>query len=294
MRIWAPCYVYQADREKFFDQFERFLQVAARNGISVMPVTDVLSVRDPDLDPNLPAEETLNFVPGVHGGGWHKQGRIGWSAQWDRMKPIIKEYLQSFLSRYANDKRIVLWDLCNEAPINARALVEWLFTWVREVNPSQPLSVCWQGHDLSDIITFHTYSRPGYPSENSPGGDFTTELEWAAQWGRPMLCTECLARPFENTPQTFLPFFGRYRIGWYVWGLAAGGPAQYQYPWGWPMGSPSPDRWFHYLLYPDGRPYSAEEILMIRDFKYMRPAEMGGTQSFWRNENGEIVDTPPK
>lgn len=45
-----------------------------------------------------------------------------------------------------------------------------------------------------------------------------------------MLCTECLALPFGNTPQTFLPFFSRYHVGWYVWGLAAGGHTQYQYP----------------------------------------------------------------
>jgi hypothetical protein len=59
---------------------------------------------------------------------------------------------------------------------------------------------------------------------------------------------------------------GVYAIGWFVWGLCAVGPAQFQFPWGWPMGSPPPEKWFHCLLYPDGTPYSAQEILDIHQF----------------------------
>lgn len=58
------------------------------------------------------------------------------------------------------------------------------------------------------------------------------------------------------------------------------------------MGSPQPENWFHYLLYPDGTPYSAEEILAIRNFKFRLTAVMGGTQRFWRLRDGKIVEQP--
>lgn len=179
VRIWAPRSMFQSDRKRFFNQFDQFLQIADIKGIGVRPVTDTLWARDPDYDfhaAEAQKERTLGFVPGVHGGGWRTPGHIPWHAKWERIKPIMKEFVQTLLTRYKDDKRIILWDLCNEAPSDTRDLVEWMFRWAREVDPSQPLSVCWQGHDLSDVITFHTYSRPGYPTSNSPSGDFNTEL----------------------------------------------------------------------------------------------------------------------
>jgi hypothetical protein len=78
----------------------------------------------------------------------------------------MKDALQAFLSRYGKDERIILWDLANEPATALRPLVEYVFKWAREVNPSQPLSVCWNAHDLSDVITFHTYMRPGDPGDS--------------------------------------------------------------------------------------------------------------------------------
>jgi hypothetical protein len=49
------------------------------------------------------------------------------------------------------------------------------------------------------------------------------------------------------------------------------------------IGSSMPGEWFHSWLYPDGKPYKAEEILMVRDFKFQRPPEFANTQSFWSN-----------
>jgi hypothetical protein len=209
---------------------------------------------------------------------------------WPKTKPAAEQFVRAILTRYAKDDRIIVWDLYNEAPKAARPLVELIFQWAREVNPTQPLSVCWQGHDLSDVITFHTYTKPGFETanRNSLGWDFLTELDWARAWGRPMLCTEWLARPFGNTVEAILPFYERYHIGWYVWGLCAVGPAQYQFPWDWSMGSPAPEKWFHCLLYPDGNPYSAEEILHIRDFKYREVVEQVKTQSYWLSWNVDI------
>ena len=295
LRLFLSISQYQNNRDEFYGNFESFLDIAASKGLTVMPVTNVTGVYDPE-NPPPQTEPEFEFKPGVIFGGF-RRGRGGgrWDDNWPRLKPIMKEFLQTFLERYSKDERIILWDLRNEPPTTERPLVEYLFQWAREVNPSQPLTVCWNAHDLSDVITFHTYMRPGLSApEAAPGRvDFLTELDWAKAWRRPMLCTEWLARPFGSTVDNTLPFFSRYRIGWDSFALVTGGPSQYQYPWNWPIGSPPPEEWFHGLLYPDGRPYKAEEILAIRNFKYQDPPEFVKTQSYWQYGDSDIRDVAP-
>jgi len=303
IRLFVPISQYQTDRELLFKNFERVLDIAAGKGLSVMPVTGGAVLRDPDVKISEPREQSeYQFKPGVFGGGGNGGAGGGagvrWDDKWPRLKPVIKDFVQTFIRRYSQDKRIILWDLINEPPTAQRPLAEYLFEWAREVDPSQPLSVCWNGHDLSDVITFHTYMRPGLSApEAAPARvDFLTELDWATSWKRPILCTEWLARPFGSTPENTLPFFSRYNIGWYNWALVTGGPAQVQYPWNWPIGSPEPPEWFHGLLYPDGRPYKADEILMIRDFKFQKPPEFVNTQSYWSygDSVSDIRDVRPQ
>jgi len=80
----------------------------------------------------------------------------------------VKDILRTF----SNDSRIVLWDVYNE-PGNSGygnkslPLLEKVFEWGREINPSQPLSAGIWNWDLkelcdyqiknSDVITYHNY-----------------------------------------------------------------------------------------------------------------------------------------
>ena len=305
VRVWVELADFQINASQLLTNFENFLNICEENKIKVLPVLSMQSALDPDVSPAVAAADrpTMTFRPSVHGGGWRYPDRIGWPccepdgsipsnalAAWERTKPAAEKFFREFLTRYAKDERILLWDLYNEAPRAARPYVETIFRWAREVAPSQPLSICWQGHDLSDVITFHTYARPGFetPNRNSSGWDFLNELDWARAWGRPMLCTEWLARPFGNTINAILPFFERYHIGWFTWGLCAVGPAQFQFPWYWPMGSPPPEKWFHCLLYPDGTPYSAEEILELHNFRFRDLPAQVMTQSYWNSWDIEV------
>jgi hypothetical protein len=286
LRVGVPIAEWQRDRERFYKVFDRFLEIAESKGMSVMPITGATGVRDPE-DLASPAG------PGPGRGG-AQGGELSprWDQTWPKLKPIMKEFIQSVLQRYAKDKRIIVWNLHNEPAAALRPLVEYEFQWAREVETSQPLTVEWNSHDLSDVITFHTYMRPGLSApESAPARvDFLTELEWARAWRRPMLCTEWLARPFKNTVDNVLPFFSRYKIGWYNWCLVQAG--QWVHPWNWPLGSPPPKEWFHGLLYPDGAPYSTDEILAIRDFKFQDPPLFVKTQSYWAYGD-EVRNVPP-
>lgn len=273
VRVWVGCFLFQSDRDRLHARFERFLDICAKNGISVMPVLQPTEALDPDLSPGAQKEPTHVFRPGVHLGPdatrWIFPGVISWETKWPRIKPAVREFVQAFLRRYANEKRIIAWDLGNEAREDARPIVQGMFAWAREVNPSQPLTACWVGQEYSDIWTFHSYNRPGEASTKNPDYHITFdgEMETAVSSGRPILCTEFMARTLGSTLDVVLPHFAKHGVGWYVWGLCAGS-GQYQFPWDWPEGSPEPKLWFHCLLYPDGSPYRVEEIDLIRRFKF--------------------------
>ena len=274
VRVFIPLILYQELGERLFDRIDRFLDLAASHKLSFIPVLGTNSIEDPAYKPDpaqTPAdrEPATTFLPGVHGGVHRpRPGMVSARRDLEKVKPIARDFVRAVIGKYARDQRIVAWDLFNEPIPVDRPMVEHVFACAREVGPSQPLTATWQGEDLSDVYSFHTYGKPGRNMGSQPELlPFDIEMRQAVESGRPLLCTECLARTFGNTFDAFLPFFAKYRVGWYIWGLCAG-TAQHHFPWDWPVGSPEPKNWFHCILYPDGTPYRDEEIELIRRFTW--------------------------
>jgi hypothetical protein len=110
--------------------------------------------------------------------------------------------------------------------------------------------------DNADVITFHSYGAPA---------DFEARIAELAPLGRPIVCTEYLARPRGSSVEGVLPIAKRHNVGAFNWGLVAGKTQTYL-PWdSWdhPYTTP-PKVWFSDLLLPDGRPYRDSEIQAIR------------------------------
>lgn len=110
--------------------------------------------------------------------------------------------------------------------------------------------------DNSDVITFHSYGAPP---------DFERRIAELVPYGRPILCTEYMARPLGSTVQDILPVAKRHNVGAFNWGLVIGKTQTY-FPWD-SWDSPytaMPDVWFHDLLGPDGRPFRDTEVETIR------------------------------
>jgi hypothetical protein len=191
---------------------------------------------------------------------------------------------------FANDARILGWDLWNEPsntndgsyhrlePPNKRQIVEALlpkvFAWAREAHPSQPLtSGVWDIDfekgipltptqqtqlDNSDVITFHNY---GWPES------FEKEVQYLQKFDRPVICTEYMARSAGSTFDTVLPIAKKHMVGAINWGFVAGKTQTY-YPWdSWrhPYILDQPTVWFHEVLHPDGKPYREQEVNLIRE-----------------------------
>lgn len=110
--------------------------------------------------------------------------------------------------------------------------------------------------DNSDVITFHSYAKPA---------DFEARIDELSHFGRPVMCTEYLARSMGSTVEDILPIARRRGVGAYSWGLVAGKTQTYL-PWNsWQHPYAQPPRlWFSDLLRADGKPYRDDEARTIR------------------------------
>jgi hypothetical protein len=166
------------------------------------------------------------------------------------------------LASYKDDDYII-----HKAELSMELLKKTI-NWVRVINPTQPITMApWQNDwscdtkitaldnymfSHSDIVSFHCY-------EDAEGME--SRIKDVMRYGRPMICTEYMARPFDNTFQAILPLFKKYGIGAYNWGLVAG-KTQTHCPWdSWTVKyEQEPELWFHDIFRENGEPYIREEV----------------------------------
>ncbi|TWT33831.1 Sugar-binding cellulase-like protein [Posidoniimonas corsicana] len=282
VRVYLHDLCWKEGSEAFCQRIERFLKIADSHGIGVMFVP-----LDGVWDPFPKAGPQRDPKPHTHNSGWVQSPGaeiLRDPARHDELKP----YIQGLLTRFKDDKRIHAWDLFNE-PDNpnvsaygtvelpnkaemAMLLLEKAFAWAREVNPSQPLTSAmwyddWSDHDAmkpmdrfmteqSDIITFHCYD---------PADVFAAKVEQLERYGRPVLCTEYMARPRGSTFEAILPICKEHKVGAYNWGFVDG-RSQTIYPWdSWNRPyTAEPELWFHDIFRPDGTPYLPAEVKLIK------------------------------
>jgi len=277
VRVYLHDLLWQQDAEALLARVDRFLGLAARHGIrAIIVFLDGVWNNRAYLGPQ---DEP---IPGVHNSRWVQSPtspEVVEPAAW----PRLRDYVQGVLGRFTDDERVLMWDLYNEPGNegligNALPLLREVVAWAREIDPSQPLTVGnWNrgepfaelnrfGAANSDIVTFHSYE------------DATTVRQLIDQFqglGRPIVCTEYLARTTDSHFGTHLPIFKQAGVGCISWGLVAG-KTQTQYPWYSPSGAPEPTVWYHDIFRPDGSPYDEAEVDLIRSMTAER-AEDGST-----------------
>ncbi len=283
VRVFLHNLLWKQDSTGFINRMEQFLTIAHRHGIGAMFVFfDGCWNPDPHLG-RQPAP-----VPHVHNSGWVQSPGaelLSDTTQYGR----LKDYLQGVMRHFKDDPRVILWDLFNE-PDNdnggrfkddlnpkdkykyAFILLKDAFRWAREINPSQPLTVApWHRDwtdtaqmdpmdrfmfDHSDVISFHSYDSLGITRG---------KVETLQRYGRPLICSEYMARPTGSRFQTILPYFKEQHVGAINWGFVSG-KTQTIYPWdSWTKKYTAPPKvWFHDIFYTDGRPYDTAEVNLIR------------------------------
>jgi hypothetical protein len=88
--------------------------------------------------------------------------------------------------------------------------------------------------------------------------------------GRPILCTEYMARGTGSTFDGSLPIANRYHVAAINWGLVAGKTQTYL-PWDSkerPYVLTQPAVWFHDVFRQDGTPYREREVDLMRQLTH--------------------------
>lgn len=286
MRVYLHDLLWQQDPQGLLKRVDIFLGIAEKHGIKPM-----LVLFDSCWDPDPVLGPQRRPIPGVHNSGWVQSPSRHMLV--DRANDAhFQAYVEGIVGHFANDKRVLAWDLWNE-PDNPGGgnymdkqlkgeqeriaeLLPKIFDWARAKKPVQPLtSGVWIGDDWSpgaasltsiqrtqleqsDVITFHNYEQPEA---------FVSRIAQLRKYGRPLICTEWLARGNGSNVDTILPIARRENIGMINWGFVDGA-IQTRFPWdSWqrPYTMEPPTVWFHDLLHTDGTPYRAREAELFRN-----------------------------
>lgn len=283
MRVFLHDLLWRQDAEGFKRRIDQFLQIAEKHKIKPM-----LVLFDSCWDPFPQSGKQRDPKPGVHNSGWLQSPGAA-ALQNPAQYPRLEAYVKGVVAAFANDKRILAWDVWNEPdnlntssygklePANkvdlVLALLPKVFAWARSARPRQPLTCgVWKGDwsseekmtameraqiSLSDIVSFHNYDE---------AEEFEKRVKWLQRYNRPILCTEYMARGNKSTFQGTMPVAKKYKVAAYNWGLVAGKTQTYL-PWdSWqkPYVDREPSIWFHEVFKQDGAPYRDEEVELIR------------------------------
>ncbi|HEY0109165.1 MAG TPA: cellulase family glycosylhydrolase [Fibrella sp.] len=294
MRVFLHDLPYQQDSKGFIKRIDTFLDICQKHKIRPM-----LVLFDSCWDPYPKLGKQRDPVAGIHNSGWVQSP--GADALTDVSQyPRLEAYVKGIVGAFKNDKRVLMWDLWNE-PNNANdnsygenhtiktelsktrkatiieGLLPQVFQWARAVKPSQPLTSGvwtfwvndWSNVNTlpsfdrmqlanSDIITFHQYADATALEKMIVG---------LKKMGRPLICTEFMARGVNSKFQTHLPIAKRERVGMICWGFVAG-KSQTFLPWdSWQkpyVNGREPNIWFHEILRGDGTFYDPAEETAIK------------------------------
>jgi hypothetical protein len=281
-RVYLHDLPWKTDAGGFLTRINQFLDIAEKHGIGIMfvffdscwyPFPESGKQREPE--------------PRKHNSFW-LQSPGAPIVNDAKAFEALEDYVTGFVGHFRDDLRVIIWDVWNEpenfsmggheknmTPERKEQLVTPLlaktFQWVRSANPTQPLtSAIWVGDwaddklsllqkiqlSGSDIISFHRY----VPLEETEA-----TVEPLKRFGRPLICTEYMARTAGSTFESILPYFHREKIGAYNWG-AVSGKTNTIYPWdsATKIYTEEPVPWFHDIFRPDGSPYDPKETALIK------------------------------
>ena len=291
-RVYLHNLLWDQDSLGFLKRVENYLEIADSKDIKTLFV-----LLDDCWHPVPKLGKQPDPLPFIHNSGWVQAP--GSAILGDSLRhQETKNYIKGVISHFAEDKRVVGWDLYNEpgngTPFDPRypdrgpevkdkdiytlSLLKKSFKWAREVNPSQPITTSvWKGSgvdkdwskldSLSDLSRF-TLSNSDVISFHTYGNieEMRLRIDQLEKFNRPILCTEYLARGQGSTFQAMLPLLKEKQISAINWGFVAG-KTNTVFPWySWQEEFDSlPKIWHHDIYLPDKTPYDQKEIDFLKE-----------------------------
>ncbi len=288
IRVYLHHLLWEQDADGFLKRLDTFLKTTDKHKIGVMFV-----LFDSVWDPNPKLGKQRPPQKGLHNSGWVQSPGVK-DLQDSSRYGLLEAYVKGVVGRFKDDQRVQVWDLWNEPDnLNDNSygkknlkqepndklkyvldLLPKTFEWAREAGATQPLTAgVWLSDrkadpnklndiekvqlEQSDVISFHCYDG----------------LERLKTWvnnlrplGRPLICTEYMARPNGSEFDPILGYFAAQKIGAHNWGFVAG-KSNTIYPWdSWQKPyDDEPPIWFHDIFREDGTAYRQAEVDYIRN-----------------------------
>ncbi|MCX7705243.1 MAG: 1,4-beta-xylanase [bacterium] len=285
IRVFLHNLAYEQNRHEFLKRFDMFLDIDNKHHInSIVVIFDNCGQR------YFHQGKQPSPISGIHNSRWIESPGVETLIRYqhdESLRKALEFYVKDILEHFSQDKRILMWDLYNEpaaiwfiphknkpverfeiGPTLMLPLLHDVYKWAREINPSQPVTTCWNRRtyeaqaaiEFADVITFHHYG----PYESTE--KLIMELKKSiGKW--PLICTEYIARNYGSIFQTHLPLFFKYGIGAINWGLVSG-KTQTIYPYSsWVKRfKKEPEVWLHDIFRADGNAYDRTEVDFIKTF----------------------------
>ncbi|HZF63983.1 MAG TPA: cellulase family glycosylhydrolase [Chitinophagaceae bacterium] len=283
IRVFLHHLIWEQNPQSYLQRIEQFLGIASKHGIRTMFVL-FDSVWDPNPKLGKQPEPKLN----VHNSGWVQCPGYDVLNNPDRYDEL-HSYVHGIVTHFKDDERVLIWDLFNE-PDNmnitsykdieyerhkaelSMELLKKSINWVRVVDPIQPITMApWQWTNMetlsvldnymfshADIISFHNYEDKK---------NLEKRILDLKQFGRPLLCTEYMARGLKSTFHHILPILRKHNVGAYNWGFVQG-KSQTHCPWdSWQIQyEDEPELWFHDIFRTNGEAYDPKEVEFLKNF----------------------------
>ena len=295
VRLWANFDVYYKEPESYMEIFDEYIELCGKYNQKVM----VVLAHEEDLPRgDIFVAKEMGEQPYALG---EHQGRIPMSKEqealapkhymeYEQLKDLYIKMVEDTVKKYANDERILCWNIMNEPGITIGErsidILNTLFEVVRKQDPIQPLCAdIWRSLDngkiktkeeqlacdLSDIISFHSYL---------PYELLVEELSCWLKDGRPIFLTEWLHRINHNNIFEIYPLLYLNNVANYCWGFVVG-KTQTHEPWPHMWNEYEQGiitnydftKWQHDLFRPNYKPYDPREIALIEKFNNLAKKE---------------------
>lgn len=215
IRLWIEFSAWMADPDRITASFMDAVDAISDAGMKVMPCL-FNRWHDRDWD---------------YGGTYTEHLYRNWSP--------MQQYVRALVEPLAADKRVLIWDLCNEPQAGSltsdveKREFDWLRTiadCVRGCDTKQPLTIgTMSGSNidvfapLCDVLCGHPYAH----DRTGLNGLIASFREKAAQFGKPFLVNECIPGALDDGVRAEVARFYTESLsaagfGWMGWALREG------------------------------------------------------------------------
>lgn len=250
VRVFLHYDIYLKKKYTLLAEIEDFLIRADKYGIKVEFVFFDDCWNQPDADILSPGYKYPAPIPGVHNSRWIVSPGENIRKNYDENRASLKAYVQDIVNTHRHDPRIAFWETYNEPNKSeeTRRLLQDAYAWIKETGTTIPVTATghgFAGEPYSDFKSWHEYGNYDYTGA-------TNEL-----------CTECMNRQGQSVPGIVEHF--KDKTGFILWEFGIGRD-NCRFAWGENRQHPRPDeavKPFHGVVYPDGHPWSVDDVKAI-------------------------------